>query len=357
MAATTPFTTDTTNSTDSFMDYGEFKGANYVKIVWCVIIIPMGTIGNVLSFMIMRSKEMKKSTTSQYLSVLAVSDCCVLYLAALPELIFTIIGTPRYDYNDITCTVLNYAEFVTTDISSWILVVVSSERLLAAWFPFHAKRICSIRTAYIACLIITLSLAAVNIQLLVLKGRDENGVCGPKPEYKDYWANVWLNWDMCNFSILPMCFMSVCNIAVLVKLQKNKRWQTKQKSTGAAQGGEKKKISSNTIIMMSINIAFFSTTFPSVMFQVLVPDWIEKTGRLRAQYELVWAFLLMLSFTNSAINFLLYCISGPRFRKELMSILGISQRTGTVHPESMTANTRVGITDLNIQGALQNAKI
>ncbi|XP_064626810.1 type-2 angiotensin II receptor-like [Lineus longissimus] len=339
MADVTTIASDTSNATDSYKTYTEFKVANYVKIVWCIIIIPMGTAGNVLSFMIMRSKEMRKSTTSFYLSVLAVSDCCVIYLAALPELIFTIIGTPRYDYNDITCTVLNYAEFITTDISSWILVVVSFERLLAAWFPFHAKRICSIRIAYIACLLIALSLAAVNSQLLVLKGRDESGVCGPKPQFRDYWANVWLTWDMCNFSILPMCTMSVCNLSVLLKLKMNKSWQEKRKST--AQGDGKKKVSSNTIIMMTINIAFFSTTFPSVLFQVLVPNWIETKGHNRAQYELIWAFLLMLSFTNSAINFLLYCLSGPRFRKELRSILGIATRTATVGPESNTANTRV----------------
>ncbi|XP_074652744.1 mu-type opioid receptor-like [Tubulanus polymorphus] len=307
--------TVTANFTRSYKTFVEFQAAFVIKVILGSVIMLMGTTGNVLSFLVMRSPEMRKSTTSTYLSALSIMDLGVLYLACLPEMIFTIMGYQRYDYSNFTCRWLHFVEFVTTDTSAWILMSVSIERLLSVFKPFTVKRVCTHKSALIVVVVTFVILCGVNSQLIVLKGIGPDGSCAPLPQYMEYWENVWLWWDMCNFSILPSTILTACNVSIIIKL----KFATKIKGSHS----KNSKMSSNTIIMILVTIAFFMTTFPSVLFQNLKPLWYTTQGYERAKDELTWAFFLMLSYMNSAINFFLYCVSGRRFRTQLCLVLRI----------------------------------
>ena len=86
----------------------------------------------------------------------------------------------------------------------------------------------------------------------------------------------------------------------------------------------RKKTSSMTITLVALSVIFFLTTSPICVYNVIehyvedgVADDPRGTGRLR----LAWAVVNILMYTNSALNFYLYCLSGARFRQELRRCL------------------------------------
>nr|KAG5696512.1 hypothetical protein BaRGS_021048 [Batillaria attramentaria] len=65
-------------------------------------------------------------------------------------------------------------------------------------------------------------------------------------------------------------------------------------------------------------------------------DWYDEDssedGKTRMQLKLAWAVTNMLWYTNSAVNFLLYCVSGTRFRNAFVTWI----TCGHVNKDPMT---------------------
>ncbi len=57
-----------------------------------------------------------------------------------------------------------------------------------------------------------------------------------------------------------------------------------------------------------------------------------------ARQSVVLASLSMVMFTNNAINLILYCVSGPTFRKEFINMMNIDRCIKKVHPEERSVS-------------------
>ena len=81
--------------------------------------------------------------------------------------------------------------------------------------------------------------------------------------------------------------------------------------------------SSMTAILLLLNIIFLATTTPVSVFFIIQDSWSKRvtTAREQALFKLTFTVVNLIQYANNSLNFILYCITGSRFRKELQAML------------------------------------
>jgi hypothetical protein len=129
--------------------------------IWPLLAV-FGLTGNCLSILVLTRRRLIRTSTNNYLTILAVFDSCYL--------IFTLIlnfgSHSKFSQNSFIQTLLFFlrplADF-SSNTATWLIVCFTLERTLAVTRPIYAKRTCSVRRSrhlicilLIACLLITL---------------------------------------------------------------------------------------------------------------------------------------------------------------------------------------------------------
>jgi hypothetical protein len=288
-------------------DFPEFKVSIWIRLVSLILLLPLATIGNILSFVVLNRKALKQSTTSLLLSGLALADLAVVVLAFLPENVAKISGKYLESTSDFMCKCYFFTRLSLIVISSWILVLVSFERVVALWLPLHAKIVCSRRNAAISMAICCLSSVVFNARYFFTRGI-QGDACRPYRQFSDFESTVgpWL--IQIAYWVAPSCLLITCNALVIVKLRLLKFNQTE---------GQRTKIAQNTIVMLLATFCYMVFVSPITMFYVINTTLTSMKDAEKAALELKLSILQQWSYINNAINFLIYVTSGPRFRREL----------------------------------------
>ncbi|KAK7466699.1 hypothetical protein BaRGS_00037186 [Batillaria attramentaria] len=92
-----------------------------------------------------------------------------------------------------------------------------------------------------------------------------------------------------------------------------------------------------TRMLLTVSIAFLILTLPIGVFVVVSRYWNPPSGYEKALFNLFRDVTESLMYTNHAINFLLYCLSGGRFRAKAASIIFRSCRAGPRTDQDMTS--------------------
>ena len=274
---------------------------DYRVAVTCLL-VPVGTVGNVLTMVIMRRKTFAKNTHSLFLTCLAAIDICILYTCLLPDTVTQAMRAPHLARSEFACRANWYIMIVLTNISSWLLVVLSIERVISVWLPFRAKQLCTKRTAVVAVAVIAITLSAFNVVLVLYRfSMPEPGVCYSA---HGFWA--WVNSVVYSFG--PGSIMIVCSTSVIVKL-----WIL------PSTAGKSRKISGNVIMMIALNLSFLATTSPVVIL-FATTDITDQLSAGDGRAFVVVSVVQMLFYANSGVNFFLYALSGPQFRREALNV-------------------------------------
>ena len=77
-------TIEVTEEGSSFMEevkmYTEFKIAIFINIYWYPILVPIGLIGNCLSFAVMMRPHNRKMSTCIYMAAISINDNIMMYV-------------------------------------------------------------------------------------------------------------------------------------------------------------------------------------------------------------------------------------------------------------------------------------
>jgi hypothetical protein len=129
--------------------------------IWPLLVL-FGLTGNCLSILVLTRRRLIRTSTNNYLTILAAFDSCYL--------IFTLIlnfgSHSTFSHSSFTQTLLFFlrplADF-SSNAATWLIVCFTLERTLAVARPIYAKRTCSVRrsrrligTLLIICFLITL---------------------------------------------------------------------------------------------------------------------------------------------------------------------------------------------------------
>ena len=102
------------------------------------------------------------------------------------------------------------------------------------------------------------------------------------------------------------------------------------KTIGSTSGGEHRKPNSGLtdqerqliVMLLCVSFVFLILTLP-IYIRQMAYQFIDETTSpdAYARYIFVYYFTQGLYFTNSSVNFYLYCLTGSKFRKDLKSLL------------------------------------
>ncbi|XP_074657222.1 kappa-type opioid receptor-like [Tubulanus polymorphus] len=286
--------------------FGITPALETVVTVVGVTLFVLGVIGNFLIVTVFNAKNLRKSSFSIVFTSLACADTAYLCTGFIRRLILWLNVWQvdiRIQSHPILCKLHIYLTYVSSMLSAWSLVVISIERCISVAFPMKARLICTRKNVGSVLATVLVAILAVNIHY-------PYGWC-PLDEDGTYikYLNKYLETVDTTLSvIIPFSVSFTSNVVIIVLIKRSRSGRaamTNNRQTSAEK--KKDKVESVTIMLLVTNFTFITATLPYSIYLDVV-DWAGTT---------LDATLGLISYVNYAINFWLYCISGPKFRHEM----------------------------------------
>ena len=311
-----------------------------------------GTVGNMLSIVVLLRRSLRQTTTSLYLIALAVGDTTVLHSGLLRHWVKALTNTDIRLASNAVCKLHTFLVYGLQQFVSWIIVWVTLERLAAVFCPFKARDIFTKPFAALTLVFTALIIICFNIQFFftqeLFQARNKKTGAGQWTcntlyhKHREYLTSRWPWIDLSIFSLVPFIIILVCNISIVCRLllssHRRRQLQLVPASssggsghgTGAACGNSK--LTTMTSILLCVSIMFLCTTAPISIFLIGQKYWpANPDPQTQERLQSAWVIVNLVSYTNNSLNFVLYCLSGRRFRKEVVSMFAFYRST-RVHP-------------------------
>ena len=136
---------------------------------------------------------------------------------------------------------------------------------------------------------------------------------------------------------MPFGILVSSNVAILQRVLRSQYAHRKSQHVH----GNATKMTSMTAILIVVTFSFFLTTAP-ISIYLIQNDTMR--GESTSNDGAKWVAFNLLTYTNNTINFLLYCVSGSRFRRELISMFWCKNR--------VVPGSQDGPTDMQNRGTM-----
>lgn len=320
------------NDTGPSMMYCDMSSAvTFQYYTWGVvanIIAVYGIIGNILSIVVLRHRMMQNST-SYYLISLAVYDIVVLLSMSLFLALPTIYLEKKqlegyyyaYRYMHPFCYPL---ALLAQTATIYTVVGFTIERFIAVCRPLQAAHTCTTaRTKMIICLIFACSVVYNMPRFLETKTEEvwdqENNRTIPVIQYTEVGQNevfkqvyfIYLNLIVM-FGI-PFSLLSVLNVMLIRAVRKAHQERSRMSQSVS-------KEANLTVMLIAVIIVFLVCQLPSIADNILWTIFDASVLQCSIHYTRFTTISNLMVVVNSAVNFILYCLFGKRFRRTFVKI-------------------------------------
>ena len=205
-------------------------------------------------------------------------------------------------------------------------------RFIAVCFPFHKEIICrpkkiKIIAASLFCVALVKNVHVFWTQGLEVTLHQEANVtmvteinkCGsPTAEFAYFsdFVRPWIVFTMA--SLLPMCFLLVCNLWIVTELTRSR------KDSVSSINNNHKAFHQMTAMCLGVSFVFIICTIPSIIILIGRPWWSVSAPK---EYMIAKGFTNLVLFVNHSINFFIYSLTGQKFRDETRAVLKCKKDT------------------------------
>lgn len=296
---------------------------DYTPSVWIFVgpfLLVLGSVGNFLTIVVITCRRtLRSSPWAVYLVLLAIADLSVLYTGLLGNIILATLGINVFTISDLTCKFGCFFTFYAEQVESWILVQLSIERLFAVYWPLTYSTFYTRSKAGLGVAISALVLMFPNLHWFWMYGLEVSSLASNNKtcraidvKYHDFVLGVWSWVDLILCSLLPFILMLVINLAIIIQV-KCKLHDSLRSSS---------QMNNMTLTLIIVTFTFFLLTAPLALYTAMHPDVVNVV--LKDTFQIM-------NYSNYAINFLLYCMTAPKFRKELVALW-----SKKVYPEAIS---------------------
>lgn len=262
----------------------------------------IGLIGNGLTIFVMQQSKKKKASNLLFL-VLAVADSMALLSEPLNKWMVCVFNFDLRVSHFIICKVHVFLTYCAYIVATWILVLITIERMICVIFPLKAKIYITqnmIVVSIIAIVTMTISILSVNLVIYDIIMSSFGERCYVVSKYDNIY-NI-LSWIcLCFASLIPFTIIVSGNISIYLHLKRSKTIPV---------SNSKIKTDSINRTLFFISTYFLLATLPFFVCLVLAT---EPTS--------IWSIVQYLYYSNNAVNFFLYCFSGKTFRLEVYQLI------------------------------------
>ena len=342
----------------------------YLSILLMIIIL-IGTLGNILNLIVFAQKSMRKMPTFRLLLYLSAIDLIILLVCA-NDLLFTFSFEIQVRlYSSFTCRFHTFLTNFFTQLSSVILTVVSIERA----FVIYNKKVKFFELNHIQNLVIAIMtvVAIINIHYIIFfELNSENDekffefmannsavpnrldnvlnylksskllpkrvthlvniesfepnvtyeisvyVCYPISNriYNYFFIHIWTWIDSLIYSFIPIATMTVCSAMIIMEVSK-KSLKPRSLFDGNKNLIERRNRRKNQILflLISTNIFFILCSLPYCLAHfssAFDHNELEKTHRFYMCH--------IVAYANNAFNFVFYIFYSEKYRQELKNL-------------------------------------
>ena len=207
--------------------------------------------------------------------------------------------------------------------STWLILAMTFERFYSIIRPHKAASFNTIRKAKITIVCIFVILTIFNIPHSFLS--DVDGLrCVPWGKATHPIGKFHFYFEMIIAFILPFILLLLMNCVIINTLRNRSNIRTESQGQGQIEGqANKAKSAENqiTVTLLVVTFSFLLLTTPFyINFIYLTSFGMGSTPRGFAIFYLVYHIGEKSYYTNYAINFFLYVISGQKFRTDLVKL-------------------------------------
>ena len=204
------------------------------------------------------------------------------------------------------------------------------EKCFALYFPLQSKSVCTVRTAKKFSLIAAFVLFGFNLHLIFIRDAETD------PDWKKQciWVRVPLSYkatyyqiDAFIYSFIPLSVMFTANCLIIFKFMIAK-YKNRQGGTESVNQALSKSAIRGSVMLLTVSFAFVILTVPICIDNLIKDD-----------PQIVYGITVILQFLNHSINGVLYCITGSRFRHELMVLFNCGTKRPVIGSSMANTNT------------------
>ena len=356
------------SSWDYYADYYDIPEKDATDIIYIYVspfLLLLGTVGNLLSLVVMYRLSHQVLSTCIYFCLLSIVDLLVLYTRCGNEWLANI---TNFDLSNVlmvssesVCKVYPFVFNFIFHLSKWLMVCVAIEGFISTRYPHKADKMCNLSRAKAVVLLLTVILVCVNIHyfwsfelIFVKELHDPNAFFCTFAKHghqqsEFFQIAIWPVLDLLIAEILPFIIVIICGTIMLVQIVKGKhrgdlehqQWRLRYKLNSYA-------IDQLQITILTVIIHFLILTLPKfiyVIFNYIVNKYalIDYSFELEAKQMLANAICAALEHLFLSGKFVLYFCSSSKFRKECKRIIWCRNcsRGQVIHPKSIdrTPNT------------------
>ena len=317
---------------DTFMEevntYTVFTIAQYVINYWLPVLIPVGYVGNILSFIVMTKPNNRKMSTCIYMASISVNDNFMMSLA-LYNYIFKY--TKKYPWHPLECRIVaTFALFVLQN-ATYQVIAMTIDKFIAIKWPHKAATYSTSKRAKFTVIAVVIGLVIFNLPHLII-----SQVVGDGAQCLGYarggtitmfysWLNFVLN------AVIPFFMLIYMNYVIIKKVRQSRRMFSEKERVENNQEIEDSYTGANlrrqrtlkntenqlTIMLLLVTTLFLILMVPTYIRFLVFSFFNTGTPERYANLMSLYQFSYILYNTNSGINFFLYCISGQKFRNDV----------------------------------------
>lgn len=288
----------------------------------------MGTVGNLLSFAVMVQSTMRSTSTAFYMASLALADTAVLLFGCLRRWVLEVFDMDLLNQGPLACSIINFFQYWSFDVAVWILVAMTMDRVLVVTSPLKAQIYSTRKRAALSLVLVMVASAGINSHFFFTTIHTQ-GVCTVSGEHARFYKDIWSWIDATVYSFLPFMLLLIMNFIIVVVISKaNAKKQRMTNNFKSKRKDEQKSavISRKlTIMLLSVTCTFLLLTGPAMVLNTMrelgKPYFDLSLPKDFAKYILTRQISRVLLYLNHSINFFLYCLTGSKFRQELIAML------------------------------------
>lgn len=294
------------------MDSNVVWGLTYAR----EIILLLGAIGNILTFVVYSRKKFAKNSISVYCRALAIADF-LRTIQLVYDVITNQLAYDLIDSSDAACKIYYFVIMCIAPVSDWLLVTFSFDNMVRVWHTLHFNFIFQRRyqIMIVAGLVlfnfglfgaVPLSLSLKN----VTNASDASPVCADLTSLSV--TRTFLHIYVVESIFLPFVLMLVSSVVIVRCLQQSRMRIVQIKSErGSKRKTREFKFAASAVLF---NIIFGLLKFPvSLYYYIILSD-------SQASLMFFLASQVIITFYHSS-RFLVHLAGNVIFRREFMALI------------------------------------
>ena len=294
----------------------------YLNGVSTAVVIMLGVLGNALAMIVLTRRTMR-SSTNVFLTALAGWDTLVLLVVMLLICLIELSGPFRQHAFPYIVAYLYPLALAAQTATVWLTVSFTVERYIAVCHPLKAASMCSIPRARMVVLSISVIAVLYNVPRwleysIITRTDSLNQTCisfGQTSLAKDsIYHKIYFGW----LYFLIMCFIPLCSLTILnfFLIRAVRKSRLERKNMNVRESRE----NNVTIMLVSVVIVFIICQVPALIYNMAYSIDMPKVLNSYS-WNVFSAFRNFLVTLNSAVNFILYCALGQKFRRTFVRTL------------------------------------